>query len=259
MGHIFKNVFRVIPPHTLLIDLWILFERLNLELLPRPRFSKNRFENYSDMARSVAFPDLQKIASWPWIRNQRRFGVPAVVPWARQCLGSTRTQVRSPGQHIGLSICRCRTCGFSQNYGLNGIPVPGNSKCQGGGQKRKQERKGKKQEIEDNLCQSQGLSSCFDHRSGCQLADLAHGMHVATAGPWGLRFPPRPLPAASRRSFPCCAGFSKEGNRFGGNGLFSFFSKVSLEKRLLLLAGVLHMALLIPAQSFRFQDAGCKG
>lgn len=67
-----------------------------------------------------------------------------------------------------------------------GSPSPGNSKCQGGGQKRKQERKGKKQEIEDNLCQSQGLSSCFDHRSGCQLANLAHGMHVATAGPWGL-------------------------------------------------------------------------
>ena len=51
---------------------------------------------------------------------KRVLGVPTVVQWDQQCLGSTGTQVWSLAQHSGLRIQSCCSCGLSHNYPGNG-------------------------------------------------------------------------------------------------------------------------------------------
>ena len=69
-----------------------------------------------------------------------RLGVPAVVQWNWQCLGSTRIQVPSPARHSGLRILHCLSCGLGHNCGSDLIPDPGTLYALGWPKRKKKKR-----------------------------------------------------------------------------------------------------------------------
>ena len=64
-----------------------------------------------------------------------------MVQQDQQCLGSARLQSRSPAQHSGLRIQRCRSCDLGHTGGLDLFPGPGTPYAVGRPKMKKKKRK----------------------------------------------------------------------------------------------------------------------